>query len=328
MEKNIATYRKDWLDSLRAVAIMLVVFGHQVPWAESYFAYTSPVKIPLFFAISGYLFKVRDGKFSTFAVNLFKKLIFPYFALSFISAIMSFPLSGKNVFINNCYGIVSGDTFWFMPCLIIGEIVFFALNRIARNQLVLGILSLIMFVVGMILLNYGIGTFGMFNIALQVQLYLYMGLMFKKHEETLGRIKEQWLALGGLLYIVLCYLGHRFSFTDSFDPHLGDYDNIPFVFSLILLGNTLLFSIAPHIRHWPTVVTYIGRNTLIIYLWAGWGITVFNIFIRLAKFDIQDQMLRAPFEFVSAIAFCCICALFINRYIPILVGKSSKKNSI
>ena len=77
MEKNIATYRKDWLDSLRAVAIMLVVFGHQVPWAESYFAYTSPVKIPLFFAISGYLFKVRDGKFSTFAVNLFKKLIFP-----------------------------------------------------------------------------------------------------------------------------------------------------------------------------------------------------------------------------------------------------------
>ena len=54
--------RKLWIDSIRAIAIIMVVFGHQIPEETSYFVYTSTVKMPLFFAISGYLFSDRGGQ--------------------------------------------------------------------------------------------------------------------------------------------------------------------------------------------------------------------------------------------------------------------------
>ena len=53
--------RKDWIDALRALAIILVVLGHQLRGVAEYFIFTSPIKMPLFFAISGYLFKARNG---------------------------------------------------------------------------------------------------------------------------------------------------------------------------------------------------------------------------------------------------------------------------
>lgn len=36
--------RKLWIDSIRAIAIIMVVFGHQIPEETSYFVYTSIVK--------------------------------------------------------------------------------------------------------------------------------------------------------------------------------------------------------------------------------------------------------------------------------------------
>lgn len=54
--------RKLWIDSIRAIAIIMVVLGHQIPEETSYFVYTSIVKMPLFFAISGYFFSDRVGR--------------------------------------------------------------------------------------------------------------------------------------------------------------------------------------------------------------------------------------------------------------------------
>ncbi|MBO5133143.1 MAG: hypothetical protein J6C20_08755 [Paludibacteraceae bacterium] len=56
--------RKLWIDSIRAIAIIMVVFGPQIPEETSYFVYTSTVKMPLFFAISGYLFSDRGADHS------------------------------------------------------------------------------------------------------------------------------------------------------------------------------------------------------------------------------------------------------------------------
>lgn len=41
--------RKTWIDALRALAIIMVVLGHQVKGEDAYFLFTSPVKMPLFF---------------------------------------------------------------------------------------------------------------------------------------------------------------------------------------------------------------------------------------------------------------------------------------
>ena len=64
MVETINSYnatRLAWIDVLRALAIILVVFGHQVGGEIVFFLFTSPVKMPLFFAISGYVFSMRGG---------------------------------------------------------------------------------------------------------------------------------------------------------------------------------------------------------------------------------------------------------------------------
>ena len=62
MYKNlINTKRKGWVDALRGMAIILVVYGHSAKGFSEYFLFTSPIKMPLFFAISGYVFNLTES---------------------------------------------------------------------------------------------------------------------------------------------------------------------------------------------------------------------------------------------------------------------------
>ena len=61
--------RIDWLDALKAIALIFVVFGHILLEGSEYFVVTSPVKIPLFFAVSGYLFSIKKGEFKPFILR-------------------------------------------------------------------------------------------------------------------------------------------------------------------------------------------------------------------------------------------------------------------
>ena len=68
MNKKI---RLEWIDVLRALAILLVVYGHRITYLkndvdgfwfyEAYSVFLNPIKMPLFFALSGYLFRIRQG---------------------------------------------------------------------------------------------------------------------------------------------------------------------------------------------------------------------------------------------------------------------------
>ena len=64
------TKRKEWVDALRALAMFLVIYGHLVQGWTPYFVFTSPVKICMFFAISGYVFKYGRVREKDFYLNL------------------------------------------------------------------------------------------------------------------------------------------------------------------------------------------------------------------------------------------------------------------
>ena len=81
--------RKNWLDAARALAMLFVIFGHvgnelfanSITADAAYFPVLSvinPVKVPLFFAVSGYLFSDKNDNAKRFFGKMLTGRLIPY----------------------------------------------------------------------------------------------------------------------------------------------------------------------------------------------------------------------------------------------------------
>ena len=319
--------RKDWIDALRALAILLVVFGHQVQWWDEFFAFTSPIKVPLFFMISGYLFGAKKNDFRTFIKKITNQLVLPYILLSFIAGLLFLPITGVTAFKDFCSGVFSGTTYWFMPCLIIAEIIFFFVQRLLPNYCIMGGVSILLFFIGDFLVSKSILNFGLANIALEVQLFLLIGYLFRHYEFVIQNVPTWLCVLSIGCYILLCYIGFLYGFTLDFDPHYGTYGFLPFTFLLILFGNFALFAFAPIIGNYPRLLLLIGKNTLLLYLWANLGIAFLFAVFKLCHIQKPNEsVLFGILCLIASVLYCITCSSLINKYAPFLVGKKKKTN--
>lgn len=319
---QISQKRKDWIDALRAMAILLVVYGHQVQWLGAFFTYTSPIKVPLFFIISGYLFSFENSKTIVFLKKITRRLILPYILLSFIASLVMFPFLGASFLRNSCVGIISGSTYWFMPTLIIAEILFFYINKLCSQKSTRCLCSILLFMIGSIFVAKSVLEFAMINIALEVQIYLFIGSVFREFKRYTQNISTWILFFLSVVYIVLCYVGSIFGYTTNFDPHIGEYGVIVYTFMLIFLGVFILFSLAPRIKSYPRFLLFIGKNTLLLYLWSNVGITFFYGLLKILNIaKPTESVCFGLVSLLAAVIFCSICSLIINKYLPFLVGK-------
>lgn len=138
--------RLHWIDSLKGIGIILVVFAHyRLPVALD--TYIFSFHMPLFFFISGFLFNFE--KYSESAPNFvkrrFKSLIVPYFCFALLTCLFYFLLdtvfqpgvTNIDFFVNTIpYGIYSilyalgplvsyNPPLWFLSCLFVTELLFY-----------------------------------------------------------------------------------------------------------------------------------------------------------------------------------------------------------
>ena len=130
--------RKKWLDALRALAVYLVVAGHM--HAGAFELLTAQVKIPLFFAISGYLLRENDDRpFGKFAWDKFRRLMIPYYALG----ILILPLlvvsyhwmdgtAPMAILRREFKRLLCGDLLWFLSYLFATELLTYWLVRLPK----------------------------------------------------------------------------------------------------------------------------------------------------------------------------------------------------
>ena len=316
--------RKHWLDALRAMAILFVVMGHQAHWWGNFFTFTTPIKIPLFFAISGYLFNPRGGDSKSFFLNLFRKLVFPYFCLVTIPAVFYSMYHGISVLLNSWYSILSGDTYWFKTCIIVAEVIHFVIRKYCHKIWQISLVCLLCAFIGFILSKYGLGNFGTINTALICQAYLLLGLLIKKNECFLDRIRLPYTIVAILAYIALCYSARFFFDETGFDCHHNRYYNVPYCWLLIALGCTSCFLLAKQIWRFPRWLVFVGQNTLVLYLWAGHAMLLFVALSKLGIFLPERSILVAFLQTVYECVACMCAAYIINRYIPVILGKKNK----
>ena len=311
--------RKEWLDALRGLAILLVIYGHSVKGFPLFFVFTSPVKMPLFFAITGYLLYIREEK--AFFTQILNRVIIPWLILGILPVVLMIPFKGIGNVFSTLLGMLSGKVLWFFPCFIIGEIIHFVLRKYCKTIWGIVIASFFFFLVGFLAHKHGVLNYAMINRAFTVQPFFLIGYLFRIYESQLTKLR--WGLIGGLfvVYIALCSLSIALFPGRTLDVHLNQYFNIPYCFLLVFLGCIVLFTAASKAEIKSSFMSFIGQNTLVLYIWHAYAIAILIKVISFAGWTMPFNWWTALIMVLWACLVCGICAILLNRYLPFFVGK-------
>ncbi len=313
--------RKGWVDALRALAIYLVVAGHMND--GDFLLLTSQVKIPLFFAISGYLFRENEQRpFKAFAWDKFKRLMIPYFALG----VLLLPLlmagyywvdrrSPLSVFKSEFTRLLEGELFWFLPCLFFTELVTYFLVKLPKLWQRIAATAAIG-LIGALTLRTGNPLPWRPECVALMCLFSMLGRGCRKYETRVG---AGWIAALGILECLTLFLEMRLGVAEI-DVNLDIWACLPLNLIASAIGILFLFALFPHLPA-PRAITWLGRNSLVVY--------VFHIFSNLfllkmcAYLNLPPLNKCLPLALIAAVVSCAMCyvpAVLIDRFCPWLAG--------
>lgn len=317
--------REEWLDALRALAMCLVVFGHQYHGNTAFFVFTSPIKMPLFFILSGYLFSPKGYNTIDFFLNLFFRLVIPWLFFGLIFSLLLIPIQGISQFIERLQNILSGNNLWFMPAFIIGQVIFYFINKYIKNETVVVFSCLLIGIGGLYCSYMHIMRYAVVDVALSSQLFFIMGSLLNKHEYIL-KLSNKWTILLTGLYIALCVSSLIIWPRGSFDVHKGYYYNYGISFLLIIIGCTAIMNIARRIKHFPLSITMVGQNTLLIYILHSYTSNATVRLFALLNIPSKGHLFFAFTATLISVIACTYFSIIISRYIPLLNGTKKVPN--
>lgn len=317
---QVTPSRKPWIDALRALAMLFVMYGHMVQGQTAFFVFTSPIKIPLFFALTGYLFKDPEGSVKAFLGKLLRTLVVPWLFLSCLPVLVFSVGFGPDYLTTELLKIFTGESVWYMPCCLVAEIVWFFMRRSLKKPWFLTCGACICFAAGLLLGKFQILDFFMINRALVAQLFLLAGYWIRYFEEKIAKLNWGWLLLSGAAYLGLCAVSLLVFPTGVLDVHKNAYYHLPLCLLLIGLGLFTCFAIASRIGRAPAFLTFIGQNTLVFYIWSGYAVWAINKALQIAGIHLESPVMMIAHTAAQCVV-CGVAAFLLNKLLPQVVGK-------
>jgi fucose 4-O-acetylase-like acetyltransferase len=272
-----------WIDILKGFGIISVVVGHVLPRADLDFIYL--FHMPLFFVISGYLFKASHD-YKEFAIKKAFALLVPYCSIIIVFLIPSqihemseglFPAlkSLIGTLIGGRLLRGTGGVFWFVTCLFATQQIFnYLFTRLSRSWLYITVLLLLSLAYVNSELVPAFWLSGNLNVALIAIPMYYAGYLLK---ETNLQIEVKILALMIVITVLTVVF---FKNNYSLDMKYSTY-GVP-VFSLIasITVSYLLMKISVLVERIKVLqaLAYIGR--------ASMTIMFFHLFFRAVLIDV------------------------------------------
>lgn len=313
--------RKAWVDALRALAIFLVVYGHRAGHPDFYL-FSSPVKMPLFFALSGYLFNTCGGCDKEFLRRLFWSVVVPWMFLGYLPMAAAFPVKGVAYLWHAFVEVVSGAILWFMPCFIIGKIMFYYLLKWCKDRDVLMFLATaVFFGVGCELVSRHMLDFAKINIAMTVQGYFLFGYLFKKYERTLTHVRPVYQYGALVAFFILGFMSRSLYPNQRMNVDHGAYYHVPLCLTMVVIGLYALFVLSQKVAHYPSWIQTIGMNSLAIYMLDRYAIQPVSMFYDFDHARYPAVLVYALIYFLWSALFAIIISKILNRYIPWATGR-------
>lgn len=221
---TITQNREIWIDVLKGVGILLVLLGHcNTPFDKYIYGF----HMPLFFLISGYLFKSKKPIIPYFR-KLLKRYIVPYFVLAFCMLVIVMVTQKKYALIlHYIIGILYSrgsmqwmpmcSPLWFLTCLFCALFIFNVILHVNNRwlQYILIVLSCLvsyyLYLINCFKLVWNLDT------ALMAVGFLGIGMYCSRKKEVLFENK-QW-ALFSIICFVIGMIAIHFNVMVDFDSN-------------------------------------------------------------------------------------------------------------
>lgn len=295
--------RLDWIDTIKGIGILFVVAGHTM-WPSVQFS-VYLFHMPLFFIISGFLFK--EKKPSVFILSKIKTLLIPYVSYLFVFSAYEF----KNIYFNRFhtsddlwsvvynmfYGgqMLTGSlgVFWFVSVLFISQQILNIIINSSSKRSAFVIITLIY------LLSYAYPEFIKKSpldalVVLNALPYMYIGMTLR---DKIKNIKSIVPFIACLAYFYISYLYPKIFFIDMKSSEFG----VPLISAI---GCTSIFIVLSKISMRISrlnILSSIGTASMTIMFTHQF----INIYIARVIFDNQ----------LYIFAFCVIQSFMIHLLI-------------
>lgn len=286
MEKTISKNRIAWIDALKGFLILLVVFGHIndagycQEWIYSF-------HLPCFFVISGILLslnkKWQNRSFIDDFKHSIKTLMYPYLTFGLIRIIV-FIIEGIGIkrLILDLLLFRGSSTLWYLPTLLIAELLFFVIAKnIKQNKSFFIILAIIVYTGALSFFyakyfNSFDGTIDNIYKALALLLnapagtvFIYFGYYFNEKflSKHLENKKSKTDVIVFILSVIVFVSGYCFSqLNGKVDMRYAKFNSTLLFYVFGLISSLALVCIFKFVVKRLVVLEFFGRNSLIIMI--------------------------------------------------------------
>jgi acyltransferase len=353
---EINDQRIDWVDSLKAIGIFFVVMAHhdkEIPWGLVKYIYS--FHIPLFFFISGFLF--RPAKYATtgnFIIRRLRTLILPYFVFSLISYVL---MLGFQAWQNGLSSIELSDLaksivaifisandiipmpnrpMWFITCLFTVEVLFYFIHKLTTYNR-----STQSFLIATIILLSSFGILYDLNVTIRLawgidtafNAFPFYGagfLISRKYISQMGRLgghKAVLLVL--LLLLVTIWLYDKNGIVNLGSNRTGGNFIFFYLTSFSAITSLIIINmVIPKID----AVEYIGKNSIIILAFHSsayslvWRIPLISTYLISAP--SWARPLNIGLVSILQIIFTIPAIYIITHYFPYIIGRTFNKTKV
>jgi len=336
--------RINYIDIARAIAIILIVFGHTIVHnGNSYWLYKCiySFHVILFFIISGMVYTEKNNKLR-FIKNKFLTIMIPYFIFAIAFLVPYFMFGGDvNSAINSegkfnlidlikeiIYGVgINGalkqnTSLWFLPALFSTEVLYLFFIRITRkaNEIIKFILLLgISYLSTKInfILPWGI------NSALNLMMFFYLGIIINKNKVIEKISKNRPSSITITILTIFALVISQFNRTIScVNYQYGNY--IIFLFTSLVISLFVLLLSYKINNCKPLEI--IGTNTLSILIFHKIIILLFQTKIEITKNilltgSIYQCVIISILITCLSVVISIVIGSIIKKYFPYLYGK-------
>lgn len=320
--------RENWIDWAKCIAIYSVVLGHITqpddPDIIQWFTKLGyAFQLPVFFFLSGYLFKVKSSDIFSFIKDSAISLLIPYAFYNIISAIPLYKLQASDVWHRGLNEFLLGESYSFAgPCWFLFALFFIRIFAFYWNRIKVGILILFFSVLFFVIIFCNRRFYYSLDSAIISIPFFMLGYYTKKYGAVSKYInytcktKLTCMFLSFLSVFLLVYnkmiginIAECMFRGDLFTCYLGAFLSIFMLFSICVLLNNYSNKYIMNIS--KGCITIMGLHmTVLQCLWP------FQSKIP----DWGTFLLESPFVTPLVFMLTYFVAIFLMRKAPLLVG--------